>query len=140
MVVGLSLIIFVAAFNIVFSLIMLVRAKHRDIAILRTMGATRRAVMKVFLTVGLTIGVLGIFAGLLMGTLGLYYRQNVVDFVQRLTGVKGWDPTVRVLTELPSRTDPFEVFAIVTMALVLSFLATLIPAWRASKTDPVQVL
>jgi lipoprotein-releasing system permease protein len=140
MFVVLSLIILVAAFNILSSLIMLVRAKHRDIAILRTMGATRRAVMKVFLTVGLTIGVLGIFAGLLMGTLGLYYRQNVVDFVQRLTGVNGWDPTVRVLTELPSRTDPFEVFAIVTMALVLSFLATLIPAWRASKTDPVQVL
>jgi len=140
MFVVLSLIILVAAFNILSSLIMLVRAKHRDIAILRTMGATRGAVMKVFLTVGLTIGVLGILAGLLMGTLGLYYRQNVVDFVQRLTGVNGWDPTVRVLTELPARTDPVEVAAIVSMALVLSFLATLIPAWRASRTDPVQVL
>jgi len=136
----LSLIILVAAFNILSSLIMLVRAKHRDIAILRTMGATRRGVLKVFLTVGLTIGVLGILAGLLIGTLGLYYRQNIVDFFQWLTGVDYWNPSVRVLTELPSRTDPVEVVVIVTMALVLSFLATLIPAWRASKTDPVQVL
>jgi lipoprotein-releasing system permease protein len=140
MFVVLSIIILVAAFNILSSLIMLVRAKHRDIAILRTMGATRRGVLKVFLTVGLTIGVLGIIAGLILGALGLYYRQPVVDFVQRVTGHEIWNPSVRVLTELPSRTDPVEVAAIVSMALVLSFLATLIPAWRASKTDPVQVL
>ena len=140
MFVVLSLIILVAAFNILSSLIMLVRAKHRDIAILRTMGATRRSVMKVFLTVGITIGVLGIFAGMIFGALGLYYRQSVVDFFQRLTGQNYWDPSVRVLTELPARTDPVEVTAIVLTAIVLTFLATLIPAWRASKTDPVQVL
>ena len=140
MFVVLSIIILVAAFNILSSLIMLVRAKHRDIAILRTMGATRRGLMKIFMTVGLTIGVLGILAGLVLGMVLLQYRQPVVDFIQRLSGQNLWDPQVRFLTELPARIDPFEVVAIVSMALVLSFLATLIPAWRASKTDPVQVL
>jgi lipoprotein-releasing system permease protein len=140
MFVVLSIIILVAAFNILSSLIMLVRAKHRDIAILRTMGASRAGVMKVFMTVGLTIGVLGIVAGFLLGTLGLYFRQPVVDFFQRLTGQNLWDPSVRFLAELPAKVDPVEVVAIVLMALVLSFIATIIPAWRASKTDPVQVL
>ena len=140
MFVVLSIIVLVAAFNILSSLIMLVRAKRRDIAILRTMGATRAGLMKVFMTVGLTIGVLGIFAGMILGALGLYFRQPVVEFFQRMSGQNLWDPSVRFLTELPSKTDPIEVTATVLMALVLSFLATLIPAWRASKTDPVQVL
>ena len=78
--------------------------------------------------------------GLILGALGLYFRQPVVDFFQRLTGQNLWDPSVRFLTELPARTDPFEVTAIVAMAFVLSFLATLLPAWRAAKTDPVEVL
>ena len=136
----LSIIVLVAAFNILSSLIMLVRAKRRDIAILRTMGATRAGLMKVFMTVGLTIGVLGILAGMALGAFFLFYRQPVVVFVQWVTGQNLWDPQVRFLTELPAKTDPFEVTAIVLMALFLSFLATLIPAWRASKTDPVQVL
>ncbi|HST35889.1 MAG TPA: FtsX-like permease family protein [Allosphingosinicella sp.] len=128
------------AMFIVLSLIMLVRAKHRDIAILRTMGASRRGVMKVFMTVGLTIGTLGTIAGLLFGALILYFRQPIVDSFQSLSGEQLWDPSVRVLTELPARVDPVEVAMIVLMALVLSFLATLFPAWRASRTDPVQVL
>jgi lipoprotein-releasing system permease protein len=140
MFVVLSIIILVAAFNILSSLIMLVRAKHRDIAILRTMGASRRGVMKIFMTVGLSIGVLGIVAGMVLGFIGLYFRQPVVNFFQGLTGQNLWDPEVRFLSELPSRIDPVEVTLIVLMALVLSFFATLIPAWRASKTDPVQVL
>jgi lipoprotein-releasing system permease protein len=140
MFVVLSIIILVAAANILSSLIMLVRAKNRDIAILRTMGASRRGVMKIFMTVGLSIGIFGILAGMLLGFLGLYFRQPVVDFFQRLTGQNLWDPTVRFLTELPSRVDPVEVTVIVVMALIMSFIATLIPAWRASKTDPVQVL
>ena len=140
MFVVLSIIILVAAFNILSSLIMLVRAKHRDIAILRTMGASRRGVMKIFMTVGLSIGVLGILAGMLLGFVGLYFRQPVVNFFQGATGQNLWDPQVRFLTELPSRIDPFEITMIVLMALVMSFFATLIPAWRASKTDPVQVL
>ncbi|HMC91833.1 MAG TPA: lipoprotein-releasing ABC transporter permease subunit [Allosphingosinicella sp.] len=136
----LSIIILVAVFNILSSLIMLVRAKTRDIAILRTMGATRRALLKVFMTVGVTIGVLGILAGLLLGTIFLYFRQGIVNFVQMLTGQNLWDPQVRFLTELPSKPDPFEVAAIVVMALLFSFLATLYPAWKAASTDPVQVL
>ena len=140
MFVVLSIIILVAAFNILSSLIMLVRAKHRDIAILRTMGASRRGVMKIFMTVGLSIGVLGIVAGMVLGFVGLYFRQPVVNFFQGLTGQNLWDPEVRFLAELPSRVDPFEITLIVLMALAMSFVATIIPAWRASKTDPVQVL
>ncbi|HEY0113353.1 MAG TPA: lipoprotein-releasing ABC transporter permease subunit [Allosphingosinicella sp.] len=136
----LSIIILVAVFNILSSLIMLVRAKTRDIAILRTMGASRAGLMKVFMTVGVTIGSIGILAGLVLGAICLFFRQSVVNFVQLLTGQNLWDPSIRFLTELPSKTDPFEVFAIVLMALVFSFLATLYPAWKAASTDPVQVL
>ena len=135
-----SIIILVAVFNILSSLIMLVRAKRRDIAILRTMGATRSGLLKVFMTVGVTIGVLGIAAGMLLAAVFLFYRQAVVSFAQWATGQNLWDPEIRFLTELPANTDPVEVTVIVVMALLLSFLATLIPAWRASKTDPVQVL
>ena len=136
----LSLIILVAVFNILSSLIMLVRAKTRDIAILRTMGATRRGLMKVFITVGITIGTLGTAAGLLLGAVFLFFRQPIVDAIQVLTGQNLWDPSVRFLTELPSKTDPFEVAAVVIMALGFSFLATLYPAYKAASTDPVQVL
>ena len=136
----LSIIVLVAVFNILSSLIMLVRAKTRDIAILRTMGATRAGLIKVFITVGVTIGVLGIVAGVMLGAVFLLYRQAVVGFVQWITGQNLWDPSVRFLTELPAKTDPLEVAAIVVMALVLSFLATLYPAWKAASTDPVQVL
>ncbi len=140
MFVVLSIIVLVAAFNILSSLIMLVRAKHRDIAILRTMGATRAGVMKVFMTVGLSIGILGIIAGLILGAIFLFFRQSVVVFVQWVTGQNLWDPSIRFLTELPAKTDPLEVVAIVLMALVLCFVFTFFPARAASKTDPVQVL
>jgi lipoprotein-releasing system permease protein len=140
MFVVLSIIILVAVFNILSSLIMLVRAKTRDIAILRTMGATRGSLMKVFMTVGIIIGTLGIVAGLILGAIFLFFRQAVVNFIQLVTGQNLWDPSVRFLTDLPSKTDPFEVAAIVIMALVFSFLATLYPAWKAASTDPVQVL
>jgi lipoprotein-releasing system permease protein len=140
MFVVLSIIVLVAVFNILSSLIMLVRAKTRDIAILRTMGATRAGLMKVFMTVGVTIGVLGIVAGMILGAVFLFYRQAVVGFIQWVTGQNLWDPEVRFLTDLPAKTDPIEVTAIVVLALVLSFLATLYPAWKAASTDPVQVL
>ncbi|UAK26458.1 lipoprotein-releasing ABC transporter permease subunit [Sphingomonas nostoxanthinifaciens] len=136
----LSIIIVVAAFNILSSLIMLVRAKTRDIAILRTMGATRGALVRIFLMVGMSIGVLGTLGGLALAWIALRYRQPAVDLVQRLTGQNLWDPSVRFLTELPSRTDPVEVTAIVIMTMVLAFLFTLYPALRAARTDPVQVL
>jgi len=140
MFVVLSLIVLVAVFNILSSLIMLVRAKTRDIAILRTMGATRRGMMKIFVTVGVIIGSLGIILGLILGALFLFFRQGVVNGIQFVTGQNLWDPSVRFLSDLPSKTDPFEVAAIVFIALILSFLATLYPAWKAASTDPVQVL
>ena len=140
MFVVLSIIVLVAVFNILSSLIMLVRAKTRDIAILRTMGASRASLMRVFMTVGVTIGVLGIIAGIILGAVFLYYRQGVVGFVQTVTGQNLWDPSIRFLTELPALSDPVEITAIIVMALVLSFLATLYPAWKAASTDPVQVL
>ena len=140
MFVVLSLIVLVAVFNILSSLIMLVRAKTRDIAILRTMGASRNGMMKVFVTVGVTIGSLGIILGVILGAIFLFFRQGVVDAIQAMTGQNLWDPSVRVLADLPSKTDPIEVAAIVGTALVLSFLATLYPAYKAAGTDPVQVL
>ncbi|MEG3122472.1 lipoprotein-releasing ABC transporter permease subunit [Sphingomonas sp. GB1N7] len=136
----LSIIILVAVFNILSSLIMLVRAKTRDIAILRTMGATRGGLMRIFMVVGTTIGALGVLAGLLLGFVFLFYRQGVVNFVQFVTGQNLWDPSIRYLTELPSKTDPVEIVVIALMALVFSFLATLYPAYKAASTDPVQVL
>jgi len=140
MFVVLSLIVVVAVFNILSSLIMLVRAKTRDIAILRTMGASRRSMMKIFVTVGVTIGSLGIVLGIIIGAVFLFFRQSVVNAIQFLTGQNLWDPSVRFLSELPSKSDPVEVTAIILIALILSFLATLYPAWKAASTDPVQVL
>jgi lipoprotein-releasing system permease protein len=140
MFVVLSLIVLVAVFNILSSLIMLVRAKTRDIAILRTMGASRRGMMKVFVTVGVTIGSLGIVLGIILGAVFLFFRQDVVNFIQAVTGQNLWDPSVRFLTDLPAKPDPVEVAAIILTALILSFLATLYPAYKAASTDPVQVL
>jgi lipoprotein-releasing system permease protein len=140
MFVVLSIIVLVAVFNILSSLIMLVRAKTRDIAILRTMGASRQSLLKIFVTVGVSIGVAGIAAGMVLGFIFLYFRQGIVRGIQWLTGQNLWDPSIRFLTELPSRTDPFEVLAICLLALLFSFLATLYPAFKAAGTDPVQVL
>lgn len=140
MFVVLSIIVLVAVFNILSSLIMLVRAKTRDIAILRTMGASRKSLLKIFMTVGLLIGSSGIVLGMVIGAIFLYFRQSVVNFIQFVTGQNLWDPSIRFLTELPSRTDPVEVLAICGLALLFSFLATLYPALKAASTDPVQVL
>jgi lipoprotein-releasing system permease protein len=136
----LSILILVAVFNILSSLIMLVRAKTRDIAILRTMGATRQGLIRIFVTVGTTIGSLGIVAGLILGFVLLYFRQGVLGFLGFVTGQQIWDPSMRYLTELPAKTDPVEIAGIALMAFVFSFLATLYPAFKAASTDPVQVL
>ncbi|WP_271077679.1 lipoprotein-releasing ABC transporter permease subunit [Aurantiacibacter sp. MUD61] len=137
---ALSIIVLVAAFNILSSLVMLVRSKTRDIAIVRTMGATRRSLMKIFVTTGSVVGLVGTLTGLALGFLVLFFRGPIVTGLSTAFGVELWDPQVRFLTELPSRTDPVEVLAIAGMALGLSFLATLYPAYRASNTDPVEVL
>jgi lipoprotein-releasing system permease protein len=140
MFVVLSIIVLVAVFNILSSLIMLVRAKTRDIAILRTMGATRTSLLKVFVAIGFVIGALGTAVGLGLGMVFLYFRQDVIRGVEFITQRPLWDPSIRFLTELPSRSDPIEITVICVMALVLSFLATLYPAMAAASTDPVQVL
>ena len=140
MFVVLSIIVLVAVFNILSSLIMLVRAKTRDIAILRTMGATRKSLLKIFVTTGFIIGALGTIAGLALGFTFLFFRQSIVHGVELVTGQNLWDPSIRFLAELPSRSDPAEITVISIMALVFSFLATLYPAMKAASTDPVQVL
>ena len=135
-----SIIVLVASFNIASSLIMLVKTKTRDIAILRTMGASRGAILRIFMTIGLAIGAVGILIGLILGSLGLFFRQGVVNLVQTLSGANPWDPSVRILTELPAKTDPLEVAAILIVTLLLTFPATFFPARKAASTDPVQVL
>jgi lipoprotein-releasing system permease protein len=137
---ALSFMVLVAAFNILSSLVMLVRAKTRDIAIMRTMGATRRSLLKIFVTTGFTVGAIGTVAGLALGFLVLFFRQSIVDVIGAVTGQNLWDPQVRFLSTLPSRTDPVEVALIILLALGLSFLATLYPSYKAASTDPVQVL
>lgn len=137
---ALSFMVLVAAFNILSSLVMLVRAKTRDIAIMRTMGATRRSLLKIFVTTGTTVGAIGTMAGLALGFVVLFFREPIVAFIAAVTGQEIWDPEVRFLSTLPSRTDPWEILGIVMLALVMSFLATLYPAFKAANTDPVQVL
>jgi lipoprotein-releasing system permease protein len=117
-----------------------VRAKTRDIAIVRTMGASQKSVLKIFVTVGVTIGVTGIALGTALAFLILYFRQGIIRGIEYMTGQSIWDPSIRFLTELPSKTDPTEVFAVIAIALVSTFLATLYPAYKAARTDPVKVL
>jgi lipoprotein-releasing system permease protein len=135
-----SMITLVAIVNILSSLIMLVRSKTRDIAIVRTMGASRSSIVRIFMTVGVTIGLLGIGAGAFLAFLILYFRQGMVRGIEFITGQSLWDPSIRFLTELPAKTDPVEVAAVLLMAAAMTFLATLYPAFKAASTDPVQVL
>ena len=137
---ALSFMVLVAAFNILSSLVMLVRAKTRDIAILRTMGATRKSLIKIFVTTGFTVGAIGTVAGLILGSIVLFFREGIVAGIGKVTGQDLWDPQVRFLSTVPARADPVEITMIILLALVLSFLATLYPAWKAASTDPVEVL
>ena len=136
----LSLIVLVAALNIISGIMMLVKDKSRDIAILRTMGATKHAIMRVFLITGASIGIVGTIAGLILGIIFCENIESIRQFVQWLTGTTLMDPSVYYLTRLPADIDPKETAGIVLMALALSILATLYPSWRASKLDPVEAL
>ncbi len=136
----LSLIILVAALNIISGMMMLVKDKSRDIAVLRTMGATKGAMMRVFLITGASIGVVGTIAGFVIGVLFCWRINDIKEFVQWVTGTTIMDPTIYYLTRLPAEIDVKETAAIVLMAFVLTLLATLYPSWRASKLDPVEVL
>ncbi|MCX7369090.1 MAG: lipoprotein-releasing ABC transporter permease subunit [Alphaproteobacteria bacterium] len=136
----LTLIIIVAAFNIVSSLIMLVKDKGRDIAVLRTMGATKGAVMRIFLLCGASIGVLGTLIGFVLGLVFCLNIESIRQFLQSLSGTELFSPEVYFLTRLPAILDYNEVAQVVAMGLGLSLLATLYPSWRAARTDPVEML
>lgn len=136
----LSMIILVAAFNIISSLIMLVKDKSSDIAVLRTMGATRGAIMRIFSITGTTIGVIGTLSGVVLGLIVAANAEPLRAFVSNTLGVAIFPPEVFFLSSLPSKTDPVEVTVVVCLALGLSFLATLYPAWRAAQYDPVEAL
>jgi lipoprotein-releasing system permease protein len=136
----LTLIILVAAFNIVSSMIMLVKDKAKDIAILRTIGASRRSMLKIFILAGGMIGIAGTFAG---AALGIGFATNIETIrqaLQNLTGTELFSAEIYFLTQLPAQIDWTEVVSVIVMALVISLLATLYPAWRAAKLDPVEVL
>jgi lipoprotein-releasing system permease protein len=136
----LTLIVVVAALNIISGLIMLVKDKSSDIAILRTMGATSGAVMRIFLITGASIGIFGTLAGFTLGLVICFNIQAIQDFVARLTNTTLWDPTVRFLTQIPAEVNPSEVLMVLGMAMGLSLAATLLPSWRAARLDPVQAL
>jgi len=136
----LSLIIVVAALNIISGIMMLVKDKGRDIAVLRTMGATSGSMMRVFLITGASIGVVGTLAGLILGLVFCHYLENIREIVQYVTGGEVFPATVYYLSHLPVAIDPWETFLIVLMALVISVLATIYPSWRAARLDPVEAL
>lgn len=136
----LALIILVAALNIVSGLFMLVKDKGSDIAILRTMGATRAAILRIFLITGASIGLAGTFVGSILGIIIANHLSLIQEFLDKVTGITVWDSTVRYLSQIPSRVDSTDVFMVILMAVVLSFLATLFPAWRAARLNPVEAL
>ena len=136
----LSLIIMVAAFNIISGMIMLVKDKGRDIAILRTMGATRGAIMRIFFMSGAAIGVLGTLAGFLLGVAFAANIETIRQWLQVLTGTDLFSAEIYFLSHLPAKIEAGDVASVVAMGLALSLLATLYPAWRAARLDPVEAL
>ena len=136
----LTLIIIVAAFNIISSLIMLVKDKGRDIAVLRTMGATSGNILRIFLLCGASVGVLGTGIGFGLGMLFCWNIEGIRQLLQSLTGTQLFSPEVYFLSRLPAVVDPNEVIQTVLMGLGLSLLATIYPSWRAARLDPVEAL
>jgi lipoprotein-releasing system permease protein len=136
----LTLIILVAALNIISGLIMLVKDKGGDIAILRTMGATQGSVMRIFLITGASIGVIGTLTGFVVGTIICLNVESIRQFMSWLTNTELFSPELYFLSRLPAEMDTGETAAVVVMALTLSLLATLYPSWRAARLDPVEAL
>lgn len=136
----LTLIIVVAAFNIISSMIMLVKDKGRDIAILRTMGAAKGTIMRIFFLSGASVGIIGTFTGVVLGVSFASNIEEIRQWVQNLTGSELFAAEIYFLSQLPAVVDPAEVIAIVLMGLGMSFLATLYPSWRAARIDPAEAL
>ena len=136
----LTLIILVAAFNIISSLIKLVNDKGKSIAIMRTIGATRGMITRIFLLTGSAVGALGTFLGVVLGLTFSINIDLIRSWIEQLSGTELWSPEIRFLSQLPAIVDPSEVVSIVLMSLSLSLLATLYPAWRAARLDPVDAL
>ena len=136
----LTLIILVAAFNIISSMIMMVKDKGRDIAILRTMGASRAMILRIFMLSGASIGVVGTLAGFVLGVFFTNNIEAIRQFIQKIIGTDLFAAEIYFFTRIPARIDSGEVAAVVIMALSLSFLATIYPSWRAARLDPVEAL
>ena len=136
----LTMIILVASLNVISGLIMLVKDKSGDIAILRTMGASQGAIMRVFFIAGASIGTVGTLAGVTIGVLFCANIEGIREFITSLTGAELFNPEIYFLSQLPAQIDPQEVVSVVLMALGLSFAATLYPSWRAARLDPVEAL
>ena len=136
----LTLIILVAAFNIVSSMIMLVNDKAKAIAIMRTMGATQGMIMRIFMIAGASVGVVGTLAGFGLGLLFCLNIDTIRQWLEALSGTELWSPEIRFLSAIPAHVNNGEVVSVVVMALLLTFAATLYPSWRAARIDPVETL
>jgi lipoprotein-releasing system permease protein len=136
----LLLLVVMAALGVVSSMVMLVQSKQTDIAIMRTMGATRGAMLRVFFITGMSIGLLGPLFGLILGLVFCRYIENIQEFISWLLNTQMFNSEIYFLSRLPAKTDPAEVVIVVITTLVLCFLATLYPSWRAARLDPVEAL
>ena len=136
----LTLIILVAAFNIISSMIMLVRSKNADIAVLRAMGASRAAIMRIFFMTGASIGFIGTLMGTILGVVFCWQIDAIKEFIEGLSGAELFSAEIYYLSRLPAQIEAQEVVVVIAMALGLSFLASIYPAWRASRIAPAEVL
>jgi len=130
----------VAAFNIISSMIMMVRSKNNDIAVLRAMGATKGSIMRVFMMTGSSIGLIGTVVGTLLGLTFCWNIDTIKNALESLTGTELFAAEIYFLSTLPAKVDPHEVINVIIMAIVLSFLSSVYPAWRASRIAPAEAL
>ena len=129
-----------AAFNIISSMIMLVRSKNSDIAVLRAMGASSGSIMRVFLMTGASIGLVGTAVGSVLGLIFCWNIDSIKQLIERVSGAELFAAEIYFLSNLPAKTDPQDIVMVISMALILSFFASLYPAWRASRVAPAEAL